>query len=61
MSGGGGARSLFSNPPPSQGLFGHKGLRCWELDVVLIAVTQIVVHHRCFEVFWSKIAEKSTP
>ena len=36
----------------------HKGLRCWELDFVLIAVTHIFVHHRCFKVFWSKMAEK---
>ena len=32
----------------------HKGLRCWELDFVLIAVTPIFVHHRCFTGFWSE-------
>ena len=38
----------------------EKGLRRWELDFVLIAATQIFVHPRCFKVFWSKMAEKST-
>ena len=36
----------------------HKGLRCWELDFVLIAVTQVFVHHKCFKDCWSAMAEK---
>ena len=59
VRGGGGCRmvllwpGLCKSPLFACSVPAHKGLRCWELDFVLIAVTHIFVHQGYFKVLWT--------